>query len=576
MAKVKALVEQDAASGSHIVSMHGVDDQRHPGQLHGFEKRELVYTTGLMLLAFLIRMYMLKYNQALDGDGVWYAMLGKSLAAGNLSGGLSTYWPPLYPLLIGISSLIFSDLEFAGRFVSIIAGSLLILPVYLLAKHLYGRYIAVISAFLVTINALLISFSTSLMTESTYTLFFTLALLLGLLALVHNKTYQFFFAGLGFGACYLIKPEAIGYAILMTALSFGVPFLTGRVDLRRLLLCVAIFLASFGALAGPYIAYVHRETGRWTVSEKLSTNLYYSESNWRRLTPDGQATRADLYFSGLRLERGANNEPQTIPRERAGWFQNLLSKAKAVPATMLESLKGLSAEYQLIPIVVSPIILVLASVGLFRGSWSRARAGREAYLIIFLSATLVGYSLTFQQGRYLVPLVPIFICWGAKGLVEIENWLVASLAQLNVKGSRLVYKQNLVRSAIILLLFVVMLPSLMAITTQEKTEPKAVALWIREHSGKSPLIMANGPWAAFWAGGQHLYLPDEEYAKVLDYARRKKVDYLVFEERHVGKTPQLRFLLDETIEHPGLKLVHQYEEPRSPRVLVFQLVNSTQ
>src|ERR1700730_13243469 len=88
--------------------------------------------SGLTLLAFCIRLLMVKYSWGLDGDGVWYATLGKNLVSGNFKAGLSAYWPPLYPFLIGISSLVIHDLEFAGRFVSVLAGSLLVIPVYYL------------------------------------------------------------------------------------------------------------------------------------------------------------------------------------------------------------------------------------------------------------------------------------------------------------------------------------------------------------------------------------------------------------------------------------------------------------
>lgn len=44
--------------------------------------------------------------------------------------GIDAYWPPFYPVLIGFSSFIFKDLEFSGRIVSAIIGSILIIPAF--------------------------------------------------------------------------------------------------------------------------------------------------------------------------------------------------------------------------------------------------------------------------------------------------------------------------------------------------------------------------------------------------------------------------------------------------------------
>src|SRR5262249_30184626 len=126
--------------------------------------------SGLVLicvtLAFALRLFLVKYQYVINTDGVYYAWLGRHLISGDLKGGLSTYWSPLYPLLVGISSLWFSDLEFAGRFVSVAAGAVLVVPVYLLAREFYGRGAANVAALLTVIHPSLIQVSTLVMTEA--------------------------------------------------------------------------------------------------------------------------------------------------------------------------------------------------------------------------------------------------------------------------------------------------------------------------------------------------------------------------------------------------------------------------
>jgi len=64
---------------------------------------------------------------------------GKDILAGNgYNGWASYFWPPLYSLLIGIGSLFVSGF-FAGKLISILAGTILLCVVYLLAIELTNR-----------------------------------------------------------------------------------------------------------------------------------------------------------------------------------------------------------------------------------------------------------------------------------------------------------------------------------------------------------------------------------------------------------------------------------------------------
>src|SRR3990172_6832587 len=152
-------------------------------ELSNISKKEWVLLMGFMALAFIIRLFFLRYEYVLSPDGVYYAILGKNLISGNLKDGLSTYWPPLYPLLIGISSFIFQDLEFSGRFTSVLAGSLLVIPVYLLIRNFHGKDVASLGTILIIVYPSLISYSTKVATESTYTLFLMIGILVGWYAL---------------------------------------------------------------------------------------------------------------------------------------------------------------------------------------------------------------------------------------------------------------------------------------------------------------------------------------------------------------------------------------------------------
>jgi 4-amino-4-deoxy-L-arabinose transferase-like glycosyltransferase len=532
-------------------------------------KRESVLLVSLVLMAFAIRLWMAKFNTIIEGDGLWYATLGKNLISGNIRDGLSTYWPPLYPLLVGVSSLIFHDLEFAGRFVSVLSGSLLVIPVYYLSRKLYGRQVAVISGLLVATSAMLITYSTSMMSESTYLLVLTTAIAVGLFALLQSGRGLFFLTGLAFGACFLVRPEAAAYILLMILLALGGRIYNERVSRHRIILnCILVFVG-FLLLSAPYVLYIHDQTGKWTISGKVAGNLAGDTLRWRRITPDGQSTRADIQWAGSHLGSLAVVQSEAIPANTQSVSVGIIHRfiKSVIPtATALSAVVKKSVE------VVLPLFSLLACLGLFTFAWSKTQAALQIYIMLFVFATIVGYSFTVLQNRYLLPLAPLFICWSANGIIVFENWLAGTLDNLHKPTALLVRKTMLGRILILALLLISMAPLLTQFAKRGDNNPKSVAAWIKEHSSQPPVILASSPWAAFWADGKHYYLPDEEYPVVIDYARRKGAKYLLIEEAQISKTPQLRFLL-EGPDTPELRLVNRYEPGGKPKVLVYELIN---
>jgi len=502
--------------------------------------------------------------------------LGQNLIAGNLRDGLSAYWTPVYPLLCGIASLFFHNLEFAGRFVSVVAGSLLVLPVYSLALRLYGHKPALLAAFLVVFYDQLLLVSTRLMTEATYVLFFSAAVAWGLSAVLTGKARVFGLTGLAFGACYLVKPEALGYLGLMLFLTLTSTLFFQKVKTRAVLRHSMLLLAGFALLAAPYLYYVHQRTGEWMISEKLSSNLASSDFDWRRLTPDGQMTKADILWGGATPDRNmmARNASSQTDRARTNSDDSSVSSGRAISRLVsipVQSAKGLASEYWALPNIISPVFIALIALGLFSIRWSAQQWAVNLYIVFFVLATLLGYSLTVLQVRYLLPLIPLTLPWGANGIVQFRRWFVETFGRGPRLGKYVRKYSRLITPVVILVIVFSMLPVLVDFT-RAKAQPRQVATWIKEHSDSPPVIMATGPWVVFLTGGKHLYLPDEEYSVVIDYARRKNVTYIVVEEDWIFKTPRLRFLLDEQRTPPELSLVYKYSKERAPKVLVYQII----
>jgi hypothetical protein len=518
-------------------------DEPLPKRDKPLREKRLSAKRGLLfwvLLSFLLRLFVvLRFEQVISPDGVEYVALARGLIAGHLREGLSTYWSPLYPLLVGISSLFFHDLEFAGRFVSVVAGSLLVIPSYRLIRGWYGERVALLGACLVSLHPLLIYYSTVLLTESTYTLLFTCGVLAGWSALYGRQARAFLRAGLTFGACYLLKPEAAGFLLLLLIPTLGRKLFDRADSLTRAARNVLFLCAGFLLPAAPYLFYLRQQTGSWMLSGKAAGHLW----------------------QGSRLA-GGDITPIAAPL------------VPDISTALVQLTKALRFEYEIFNLIFPPVFVLLVGLGLFRQSWKSGRAWRELYLFSFVAAALAGYAVTLPNIRFIVPLLPLLLCWLAKGVAEFAGWAVETLARARGARRCLPFVKKIITPLVVAGLLASLVPLFVYLLRGDKWGDyygqKRAALWIREHvSSRSPVIMATVPVAAFYAEGRHVELKEEDYQALITRARREGVDYLVVNERDFRYMSLLRALLDEQSIHPGLRLAHSLSIASGHKILVY-------
>jgi len=547
--------------------------QRVGSTLAASEKRTLVL---LLATAFFVRLFLLRYQYVINTDGVYYAVLGKKLVSGDFQGGLSTYWPPLYPLLVGLSSLVFDDLEFAARFVSVIAGTLLIVPLYLLIRRSYDTATATVGASLAVIYPGLTDSSTLAMAEALYALLLATSLLTALSALCDHSPRSSLFTGLLLGAAYLTKPEAICYSALLVVFLLGV----GLVSKPRRIAVSAFdaLLILFGVwlVSAPYIVFVHQRTGRWTISQKIVANLsiVHSARGLLELPPNGGLTMMDelygeTYFRGpsptsqaLVAQTGRESSGTPIGHRRANSPNLFRRSAQALKQALKE----------ILPEVFPYPFIALSILALFRQPWTKRRTIQESYLLSFVVATFVGYSVSVIEGRYLVAILPILIGWASRGVIELQDWATETAGNW---GYALTDRAGAIRVAIVAILVVWLLRSILFPATIDRWhdlpyEQKEAGMWLRHHGVPSPLIIASGPWAAFYAEGRHLFIPTAGRAESLEHAERSGADYLIVDERFQRDAP-LGSLLDPTQAPQNLSPVYENHDAPGYRVVVYEL-----
>ena len=149
-------------------------------------KHRAFTVAALLILAFAVRAAKPFTTDRISKDGVLYVYMARDLASGDVDAAFARNprMPPLYIWMMAEARGMGMDAESAGCWISIIAGSLLLIPVFLIAEMVFGSCsAAAVAGFLVALNPKLISVSGRVMRDSLFLFFLFSALYLLLKAL---------------------------------------------------------------------------------------------------------------------------------------------------------------------------------------------------------------------------------------------------------------------------------------------------------------------------------------------------------------------------------------------------------
>jgi len=114
----------------------------------------------------------LKFDTAVNSDGVLYISAARQLSMGHFSEGLATYSMPLYPLLISLVHLFVPDWVLAGRLISCTCFVLVLIPLYMLINDLFNRKAAFWGCIMFVLSPESLRLSTMLIRDPPFVLSF--------------------------------------------------------------------------------------------------------------------------------------------------------------------------------------------------------------------------------------------------------------------------------------------------------------------------------------------------------------------------------------------------------------------
>ena len=342
----------------------------------------------IVCAGFAIRcVWLSRYVQVIENEGADYARLARNLLSGNgyvgMLGGPEIIFPPLYPMLIGAVSVVTGDTETAGRLISMATGTLLPVPMFLLTEMVFERRAAFAAALIAAVSPMLIALSCSVYSERIYFTLWLTGIYFAMRTFRGDDVRYAALSGLFFGFAYLVRPEAMGYALLaviwiLAAVIFRKSTIRSALPRAATVILVALVVAA------PYVTWLSITSGKIHLEGKSAYNnvttrrihqgMGYSEAS-RGLGPNGEPEGPHLYsdqFEILKKETGGGRS----------LFSNILQD---FPLRLLK-LGWLAATLRSLG---SPILAVLAIIGFLTTRMGYRKFLLEGFLLSITPRTFL-------------------------------------------------------------------------------------------------------------------------------------------------------------------------------------------
>jgi len=528
----------------------------------------------MLVLGFVFRaMAAIFFTGPIDLEGAEYARIAQNLVWGNGYAGIAEqgtqlFFPPLFPFAIAGVSLLTGDAEIAGRFISVVMGTLIVLPIYSMASKMYDRRTATIAAALVGFHPYLIYMSTTVYCEMTYLALLLTAMCLAF-ATVEKPTWQYFsFAGAVYGLAYLVRPDAAACMLMSaTVISFTTLLKKGRGALST---CarVGLMIGAFIVIAAPYVIWLSASIGHLRIEGKSPLNI----ATERRVQLGENLFDASFGVDSLGNERGIWNQPNlvTIQNRSLGFKEvgeYILLKTKSVAKNASDAIAN-SFPFG------SPPLFAFAVIGLFMRPWSLSLATYQLQIFGVITLMVLTTYFTYSTDvRFYVLLIPFYCIWGSVGLQRIVSWGSGTVSAMGLPR-RYRFGVNLVvwtAGLSVLLVTSVGFAKTRLANARADRPIKIAGEWLQVTTAGPVRILDTATNISFHAKATHFWMPYCDEATAIRYLESKRVNVVVIRKSYAELFPYLRTWADKGIPHPHAKLARSFEIGAREKITIYRI-----
>jgi len=468
----------------------------------------------VLLIAIAVRTWIAANTYLISTDSALLLRMASDMKAGEFGAALSHEPHPLYPAgIAGLSSLTGLNLETCGVIISIALGSLMILPLYFIARELFGPLSGIFAALILTFHLDNARLSADIKTDTSY----IFLLLCGAAALLRGmkRPNLFYFAacGIASGLAYLVRPE--GFGLMVLAVVYLVVCRKTALTKGRRGVAILIVALTCLIVAAPYMIYIQKNSG--------GLNHIFTKK------------KSLLSLIGLKTSKPSENAPES-ERERLEKILYL----DHTPRAAIVQLVALLNEFVKTIGVFGLAALTGAIVLLARGqpAWGNVWLVLIAALYSVVAALLAVnvYNWDIPDQRHLLPIATVCLAWAGYGLEKFTLWSKGLLARrMPAPAARAVPLVFLV------LAFGAMWMSLLGPRRADQLGQRCAADIISAQGLSSPVIMTSEEKIPYYASGKKVKLPSENNPqvtaqRVYDYAKICGVAFIVVSERDAKKS----------------------------------------
>jgi hypothetical protein len=461
----------------------------------------------VVIIALIPRIIVFLQPQIITIDGTLYIKMAKLFAEGKYAGTSGSYFS-LYPFLIFLVQKFIGDWELSGQLISIVLGTLTVIPIFLLGRSLYHERIGWLSAlFYITLPNLL-KFDSEVIRDPALWFFILFTTWLVWEGNKKNQPILFALASFSAGLGALMRVEGF---IVWGILGFYLAFRrVTEISAKRKILNLSLFILIFPLLLSIILFSFKKDSNKMAFGEMISFSLKFITAHTQTvLKPQDpiDAMGAKTYDS---LPMISQDSLELASRLR-------------FPLAVSEVL------YKFVKAANVLIFLVLLGV------WKRKKEGfgfSDRYLLYIFTALLImsvcyARQLYYFSTRHGLTLVLPTLFFGGHGLDFIADRFSRELNRLT-SGWSVVRKYLLHLLTIVFI--IIFLAQGISFKRTDKLFQKEIGSWLKENGYQGSVVMGPKKFLrlAFYADGRFVEMPDSR-EKALESLRENGVRIVVID-----------------------------------------------
>ena len=485
----------------------------------------------ILMIALGVRLIALTQNYVVANDGVLYIKMAQLFSTGEYHNELLRNYSyyAFFPVFILLFNKILGDWVLAGQLISVLFGTLTVIPLYLLGRRIFDEKIAFFGAFFYSINPDLVKYSTEVLRDIPFSFFFITAIWLGYKGIKDEKLILVGFAGLFIALSASLRLEGLALLVCLPAFFFWNSIKNSISWGKPITACGLLWAVPLSILILFGFLFAQKGINIGSMQMAKSKAVIISSQN--------------KYFKSVEKEVEEKRFSQKTKR-----FIDLAIKHRFV-------LYASNIIYKTTK--VFNILFLLFLFGLIKRRVVRYRP--EEFLLfaiyaVFITVFFLYMNITdYLSTRHPFAIVTLSLIWCGVGFIELKerlnSWLEARDFQLKAMALRWL------NPLILLLICIPLLSMAWAPQRKDKVELKEIGLWLKNNGHDHSIIAGQKEFSrlAFYAGSDFIILSDASYQDIVKYSRSKKADLLVINEKTIEHLSPNFF---NSIPTKGLQQIH--------------------